>query len=82
MFANLYTNPVAKSEEAKAERIIGMLFNEYMEHEELLPEEYRRYILEGEEKETVVCDYIAGMTDNYAIETANELFLPKFWSRI
>lgn len=82
MFANLYTNPVAKSEEAKAERVIGMLFNEYMEHEELLPEEYRRYILEGEEKETVVCDYIAGMTDNYAIETANELFLPKFWSRI
>ena len=48
-----------------------MLFNEYMEHEELLPEEYRRYILEGEEKETVVCDYIAGMTDNFFISEYN-----------
>lgn len=81
MFADLYTNPVAKSEESKAESVIGMLFNEYMNREELLPEEYRRYIENGEEKEVVVCDYIAGMTDNYAIDMANELFLPKFWNR-
>ena len=79
MFRDLYTNPVAKSEEAKAERLIGMLFEEYMEHTGLMPEEYTSYIEQGEDKTTVVCDYIAGMTDNYAVDRAKELFLPRFW---
>lgn len=79
MFKDLYTNPVAKGEEVKAERIIGMLFQEYMEHTERLPEEYIRFIDMGEDKEMVVCDYIAGMTDNYAVEMAKNLFIPKAW---
>ena len=81
MFQDLYTNPVAKSEEIKAERLISMLFEEFMEHEEWLPEEYRLFIERGEPKETVICDYIAGMTDNYAIDTAKRLFIPKSWSK-
>lgn len=79
MFRDLYTNPVAKGEEVKAERVIGMLFQEYMEHIERLPEEYIRSIAMGEDKEMVVCDYIAGMTDNYAVEMAKNLFIPKAW---
>lgn len=79
MFKDLYTNPLAKSEEIKAERVIGMLFNEYMEHTERLPEEYIAFIDKGIDKETVICDYIAGMTDNYAVEMAEQLFIPKFW---
>lgn len=79
MFRDLYTNPVAKGEEVKAERVIGMLFQEYMEHIERLPEEYIRSIDMGEDKEMVVCDYIAGMTDNYAVEMAKNLFIPKAW---
>lgn len=79
MFKDLYTNPVAKGEEVKAERVIGMLFQEYMEHIERLPEEYIRSIDMGEDKEMVVCDYIAGMTDNYAVEMAKNLFIPKAW---
>lgn len=79
MFKDLYTNPVAKSEEVKAERVIGMLFTEYMEHIDRLPNEYIEFIEHGEEQETVVCDYIAGMTDNYAVEMAKELFIPKSW---
>lgn len=79
MFKDLYTNPVAKSEEGKAERMIGMLFEEYMKNFEKLPNEYIEMIMAGEDKETAVCDYIAGMTDNYAVETAKKLFLPKFW---
>jgi len=79
MFQDLYTNPVAKSEEVKAEQMIGMLFEYYMQHTETLPEEYRLYIQKGENVETVVCDYIAGMTDNYAVETAKGLFIPKSW---
>lgn len=79
MFRDLYTNPVAKSEEAKAEKVIELLFDEYIEHIEKLPEEYQNYIAIGEEKEIVVCDYIAGMTDNYAIDCVNKLFIPKSW---
>ena len=81
MFQDLYTNPVAKSEEVKAERLIGMLYEEFMEHEERLPEEYRMFIEQGELKETVICDYIAGMTDNYAIDMAKKIFIPKSWSK-
>ncbi len=80
MFENLYTNSVAKHEERKAEMVVEMLFNEYMSHSDKLPEEYYKYILDGRvDKETVVCDYIAGMTDNYAVTKAKELFLPRFW---
>ena len=79
MFKDLYTNPIAKGEEIKAETLIGMLFNDYMEHVDRLPEEYRGYIDAGEEKAVVVCDYIAGMTDNYAVNMAKRLFIPKSW---
>ena len=65
----------------KAERLIGMLYEEFMEHEERLPEEYRMFIEQGELKETVICDYIAGMTDNYAIDMAKKIFIPKSWSK-
>jgi len=81
MFKDLYTNPIAKSEEIKAENVIGMLFEEYMKHIEQLPLEYINYIEQGEEKEIVVCDYIAGMTDNYAVETAKKLFIPRSWQQ-
>ncbi len=82
MFKDLYTNPVAKSEEVKAETLIGMLFNEYMEHIEKLPQEYIDFIENGEKKAIVVCDYIAGMTDNYAVNTAKKLFIPKSWQSV
>ena len=79
MFKDLYTNPVAKSEETKAERVIGLLYQEYIKDLSKLPMEFQAYIEAGEDMETVVCDYIAGMTDNYAIECFNELFIPKSW---
>ncbi len=79
MFKDLYTNPLAKSEEVKAERVISMLFEEYMKHVEKMPDEYIKKIDKGEPKEVIVCDYIAGMTDNYAEEKAKELFIPRSW---
>ena len=79
MFEDLYTNPLAKSEEVKAEQLIGLLYESYMDHVDRLPEEYRNYIENGEDKETVVCDYIAGMTDNFAVERAKKLFIPIAW---
>lgn len=81
MFENVYRNPVAKQEETKAMEMIEKLYDHYMLHIELLPEEYLTMIqVRGDAKEQVVCDYIAGMTDNYSIQTFQKYFIPEFWN--
>lgn len=79
MFENVYKNPVAKGEEVKAKAMIEQLFHYYMEHIELLPGKYLRMMDAGEKAERVVSDYIAGMTDQYAITKFSEYFLPQAW---
>lgn len=79
MFQKVYTNPAAKGEEAKAERLLCELYAHYMGHIEILPEQYQRMHSKGEKKERVVCDYISGMTDQYAVAKYREFFLPKAW---
>ena len=79
MFENVYKNPVAKGEEVKAKAMIEQLFYYYLDHIELLPEKYLRMLREGETMHRVVCDYIAGMTDQYAITNFSEYFLPQAW---
>lgn len=78
MFDNVYTNPVCKSEESKAVEMIQMLFRYFVANPDKLPEEYKKiYSAQGEERAS--CDYIAGMTDRFAVATFNELFVPKSW---
>ena len=80
MFANVYTNPKAKGEEEKAENIVKELFRYYLERPELLPNEYvERMWQAGQTQERSVCDYISGMTDQYAIAKFQEFFLPDSW---
>ena len=80
MFENVYTNGKAKGEEQKAENIVKELFLYYMEHPERLPNEYvERMWYTGETQERSVCDYIAGMTDQYAISKFQEFFIPASW---
>ena len=79
MFAQVYTNPACKGEEGKAQEVIRFLFDYYMAHMDDLPEEYRD-IREREGRERAVCDYIAGMTDAYAVEKFEDLFIPKAWA--
>lgn len=80
MFENVYVNSAAKAQEGKAERMIRQLFEYYMEHVEQLPEEYTRMVWEqGETVERVVCDYIAGMTDHFAVTTFQNLMVPSTW---
>ena len=77
MFENVYTSQVAKAEEDKAKGILATLFEYCMSHPEGLQERglhSRRF--NGERD---VCDYIAGMTDNYAIYIFKTLFLPEGW---
>ncbi len=78
MFENVYKNPIAKSEEEKTKRVVRELFDYYMAHMNLLTGEYAKYIeLDGRER--AVADYIAGMTDNYAVSEYMRIFVPKSW---
>ena len=79
MFENVYTNPDAKSEENKAEMLIQTLFNYFRHHAELLPEDLKNLINRGESEERVVCDYIASMTDRFAMSKFEEIYIPKSW---
>ncbi len=80
MFENVYRNPVAKREESKAVEMVKNLYAYYLEHIEKLPDEYSsRMRLFGDTKEQVICDYIAGMTDNYAVKVFQEIFIPESW---
>lgn len=80
MFAHVYTNPVAKGEEKKAEAMIEQLYYYYAGHLELLPEEYQYMIRVKQEPDyRVVCDYVAGMTDRYAVQKYKEIMVPSAW---
>ena len=80
MFDNVYTGGLAKAEEGKAQQLIQALYEYYMDHTDQMPVEYRRMFEWGRKKRgRVVCDYIAGMSDGYAIDRFEELFVPKAW---
>ncbi len=78
MFEAVYKNRVAKSEDEKVENMLTFLFKRFIDKPDTLPDEYRANI-ENDGVERVVCDYIAGMTDRYALSLFEELFVPKAW---
>ncbi len=80
MFRKVYAGPLAVAEHKKAEKIIGDLFAYYIEHSEEMEGEFLRLMEEGEKKEQTVCDYIACMTDRFAVSRFHELFVPKEWN--
>ena len=79
MFENVYTNPDAKSEESKAEELVERLDEHYFNHPEQLPKSYRDLMNNGEERARVTCDYVASMSDHYAIDVFQDVFVPKSW---
>ena len=80
MFENVYTNSVAKSEESKAEMLIESLYKYYYDHPSKMPQLYIDLIQNHKEPvELVVCDYVASMSDRYAIKIYNDIFVPKSW---
>jgi dGTPase len=78
MFEHVYRNPVAKGEEHKAQDIIGALYDHYMKHPEDIPPDFRPQ-LDFDGIQRTVCDYIAGMTDQYAVYKFSEIFIPTAW---
>lgn len=80
MFNNVYKNPKAKGEETKAKKMLIELFEYYMNNIEAMSKEYIDMIeLKNENVERVVCDYIAGMTDQYATLKFAQYFMPNSW---
>jgi len=79
MFANVYTNPLAKGEEGKAQKMLQAMFEYYCENPDELPSDFQNIRME-ESAERAVCDYIAGMTDPFAVQKFEELFIPMGWT--
>lgn len=80
MFRHIYTNSIAKSEDEKAKRMLAMLYTYYHEHMEELPQEYIHLIwIRHDPEERVVCDYVSGMTDTFAIDAFRRLYVPHGW---
>lgn len=79
MFDTVYDNPVKRNEERKATYIIEEMFDHFVKNPDTLPDEYRRFI-GAYATDRVVCDYIAGMSDDYAVHTFNNIFVPKSWT--
>ncbi len=80
MFDRVYTNPVCKSEEGKAMAMIQKLYEFFSTHPDELPNEYIE-IAWKDGAERAACDYIAGMTDGYALKVFSEYFIPSGWSK-
>lgn len=78
LFEHVYRNPIAKSEEGKSKALLIRLFEYYSEHPEKMPELYTKDI-DTEGVGRCVCDFVSGMTDRYAIETFETLFVPRVW---
>lgn len=78
LYKTVYLNPVAKSEESKVDGIIEGIFNYAVKNPDFIPNEYR-HILEKEGIYRAAADYIAGMTDHFAVTVYSNLFIPKFW---
>jgi dGTPase len=79
MYDRVYSNPIAKHEDGKAVSLVKTLYDHYMSHTEELPKFFVELGLKGEPREKVVCDYISSMTDRFAINLYDELYVPKFW---
>ena len=80
MFHEVYTNKTAKSQEGKAENLVETLYLYYLNRPDRLPEEYRNIMAKEDEKaERITADYISSMTDRYAINLYEKLFIPNPW---
>ena len=78
MFESVYRNPYAKKEERKVPALIGALYDHLVQPGNL-PEDMRR-IAEEDGAPRAACDYIAGMTDHFAVRLFQAIYVPKAWS--
>jgi dGTPase len=80
MFENVYLAGPAKTEDEKAQGVLLALLEYFEKHPDRMPPEYQRIASEDGAKRAVA-DYVAGMTDAYALDTYESLFIPIAWNR-
>lgn len=83
LFEAVYHGSAAKAEVDKAQRLLIDMFQYFVDHPAAIGEEARRLLDQG--RSTVpraVCDFLAGMTDRFAIRTAEQLFVPRTWASL
>ncbi len=78
LFQAVYHNSTVKKEESKAKEMVVRLFFHYKNHPDRLPPDFQN-ILGREGIDRAVCDYVAGMTDHYAVDTYIRAFIPHAW---
>lgn len=79
LFDNVYTSPLAKSEEKKAIKMIEYLYLYFCDHEDEMPEQFKR----GDDSiERRVCDFISTMSDHYAVRLFESITVPQSWSKL
>ena len=79
LFVEVYENEAVKREESKAILLVQTLYRHYLEHIDLLPKDFLKFVEAGTPKEIVVCDYVASMSDKFAIATFESFYIPKSW---
>ena len=80
LFARVYTNPDVKGEETKADGMIASLYEFYRANPDMMPMQYIETAFR-EDVDRAVCDYIAGMSDTYAVAVYRDNFIPKSWNK-
>ena len=81
LFDFVYTNPVVKSEESKAYTFLSGLYEHFRDNPDTMPVQYIETIFR-EDIDRAVCDYIAGMSDRYALRVYHDIFIPKGWEKL
>jgi len=81
MFKNVYLAGPAKTEDQKAQALLWELLQYFEKYPERMPAEHQR-IAERDGTKRAVADYIAGMTDRYALDTYTSLFIPSAWGTL
>ena len=75
MFENVYLAGPAKTEDRKAQGVLWELLQHFEKNPNLLPPEHQR-IAQRDGTKRAVADYVAGMTDRYALDTYASIFIP------
>lgn len=78
MYESVYNNPCAKVEERKVPALVEQLYKYFKKNYTQMPEELQK-IAHQEGIDRAVCDYIAGMTDQFAVKTFENIFVPRAW---
>lgn len=76
LFANLYRHWRVERMSDKAGRVLKALFNAYRDNPRIIPGDFKNRYVNDESTERIICDYLAGMTDRFALDESAKLFDP------